>query len=538
MVRGEAEILNLPSFAAVAALREGELLLASGDHRAALVVLTDAEPQLSDDLRAVALARSSEALLALGMTRQALDVCARGIELVERDRDKTSAAYMQGAYLRRTISLYANGVRAAHERGDSRALTWMELSKGRTLPPMRDGHVPEAVRERFAELGERIDRCRDPEAETALRLKRRALFDRMLGAQRGAREAFDLAAVQAALAPGQRALSYYWLDGESVLLAVITHDEVVTEVRTVPDVDALAAAVVRGGEVEYHVPTTLLDRLLEPLANTLLPEAVRGAERLLVSPHRLLHTVPFLALPFDGRPLVRSMAVATIPNLTCLQAAPPAPPDRRMLAVGVNEYAAARTLRHAEEAASEIAALYAANGYEARALLGPDATESALRGRLDTPPAALHLTLHGASVESDTPLESWLLLGRLAPRRPRPDRLAPRRNDSRARVLLVGPARARRARDARAARRRRARAPGRVLLRRRATVAQRAVARRVPRRAGRHRAPSTQSSSPARPPTSLCKPPSSTTWTMLVCSIATRRTGLRSRSRAPRGSEV
>ena len=82
-----------------------------------------------------------------------------------------------------------------------------------------------------------------------------------------------------------------------------------------------------------------------------------------------------------------------------------------MLAVGVNEYAAARTLRHAEEAASEIAALYAANGYEARALLGPDATESALRGRLDTPPAALHLTLHGASVESDTPLESWLLLG-------------------------------------------------------------------------------------------------------------------------------
>jgi CHAT domain-containing protein len=286
----------------------------------------------------------------------------------------------------------------------------MELSKGRTLPPMRDGHVPEAMRGRFAELGERIDSCRDAEAETALRLKRRALFDRMLGAQRGARKAFDLAAVQAALAPDQRAVSYYWLDADSVLVAVISSDEVVTEVRMVPDAGTLAAAVVRGGEVEYHVPTTLLDRLLEPLAQALLPEAVRGAERLLVSPHRLLHTVPFLALPFDGQPLVRSMAVAMIPNLTCLQAAPP-PPPRRMLAAGVNDYAAARTLRHAEDAASEIAALYAANGYEAAALLGPEANEATLRERLATPPATLHLTLHGASVESDTPLESWLLLG-------------------------------------------------------------------------------------------------------------------------------
>jgi CHAT domain-containing protein len=411
VVRDEAEILNLPSLAAVAGLREGELLLAGGEHRAALAVLTDTAPQLSDDLRAVALARSSEALLALGLSRETLDVCARGIELVERDRDKTSAAYMQGAYLRRTVSLYANGVRAAHDLGDSRALTWMELSKGRTLPPMRDGHVPAAMRERFAELGERIDNCRDAEAETALRLKRRALFDRMLGAQRGAREPFDLAAVQAALAPGQRALSYYWLDPAALLVAVVTPDEVITDVRAVPDVEALAAAMVRGGEVEYHVATTLLDRVLEPLADALLPDAVRGAERLLVSPHRLLHTVPFLALPLDGRPLVRSMAVATIPNLNCLQAAPPAPASQRMLAVGVNEYATARTLRLAEEAARETAELYSASGYEAAALLGPAATEAALRDALDTPPAALHLTLHGASVESDTPLESWLLLG-------------------------------------------------------------------------------------------------------------------------------
>ena len=414
VVRDEAKVLNLPELADVAALSEGELLLAAGDARGALAVLCESEARLSHDLRAAALARISEALLALGSASAALEVCARGIELVERDRGKTSAAYMQSAYLRRTVSLYANGVRAAHRLGDDRALAWIELSKGRMLPPMREHRVAPEMRVRLAELSERIDRCQDAEAEAALRLRRRALFDQMLGAQREMRPAFDADAVQASLAPGQRAISYYWVDASNLVIAVVGPDEVATELRPVSmdDFEALAAAVVRrSGAVEYEVLTTTLDRLLDPIADALLPEAVRGADRLLVSPHRLLHVVPFIALPFDGRPLVRTAAVATIPNLTCLQAPAPAPGPRRALAVGVNDYSGAKALPDAEEAAGEIAALYAANGYEADALLGPEATENELRDALRSPPAAMHLTLHGASVESDIPLESWLLLG-------------------------------------------------------------------------------------------------------------------------------
>ena len=71
----------------------------------------------------------------------ALPIYAEGIALVERDRAKTTAPYLQAAYLRRVISLYANGIRAAYELGDhDRMLTWMELSKSRALP--RPGRTP------------------------------------------------------------------------------------------------------------------------------------------------------------------------------------------------------------------------------------------------------------------------------------------------------------------------------------------------------------------------------------------------------------
>jgi CHAT domain-containing protein len=89
------------------------------------------------------------------------------------------------------------------------------------------------------------------------------------------------------------------------------------------------------------------------------------------------------------------------------------------VSVGVDEYrvpgVGAGPLDGAEEAAAEIARLYADGGYEAERLLGEQAREDAVRALLadpGSPPGCVHLTLHGASVESDTPLESWLLLAR------------------------------------------------------------------------------------------------------------------------------
>jgi CHAT domain-containing protein len=408
VTRREAELLNLPEFAGLAALREGQLLLAAGDARAAIAPLEEATRRLGGDLHARALALISDALIVLGEMRRALEICTEGIELIERDRDKTSAAYMQGAYLRGTIALYANGVRAAWELGDERALAWTERSKGRMLPELR---LTATQREQLVALGERIERA-SGDAEAELRRRRRALFDRLLAAARGKRPEFDVGAVQAALAPGQRAVSYYWLDATRLLVAVVSADDVAMEVRR-PDTDAIAAltrAVEEAEDARLKTTLPLLDRLLGRL--DLLPDAIRGASRLLVSPHRRLHAVPFLALTLDGQWLVHSAAVATIPNLACLQFPAPRAAARRVIAVGINEYAGAdSSLRRAEEAAADVAALYRLHGYEAEPLLGPEATAAALRQRLKTAPACLHLTLHGKNVDSDTPLESWLQLG-------------------------------------------------------------------------------------------------------------------------------
>lgn len=70
-------------------------------------------------------------------------------------------------------------------------------------------------------------------------------------------------------------------------------------------------------------------------------------------------------------------------------------------------------LRHAETEAAEVARRYRDAGAPTTAVLGAKATKVALRRRLGehaAPPTVVHLALHGASIESDTPLESWLLL--------------------------------------------------------------------------------------------------------------------------------
>ena len=61
---------------------------------------------------------------------------------------------------------------------------------------------------------------------------------------------------------------------------------------------------------------------IEPLAPVLTPvdglHLLEGKQRLIVSPHRLLHWYPFAALPYQGKPLVRSFAIRYAPNLTSL----------------------------------------------------------------------------------------------------------------------------------------------------------------------------------------------------------------------------
>lgn len=437
----DAGAIGLTELEGIAALREGELLLLDGEPGLALDAFgaahTAFEAVGARDRLATVLARTSEAMIGLDVPWSGvLEVCERGIELVEADRYRTSAPYLQAGYLYRTITLYSNGVRAAHALDDRRYVTWSELSKSRALSGIPTGaDVPpdtdesDLVRELTA-LGERIEEAqRDGRDPSVLQRRRSVLFDRLVIARRRAATLPepDVAAMQLGLTGGQIALSYYWLDAASLLLIALSVTDLETHVISVAAGDrelltrfSAAAHGTGPAPVPAGEQRLLLERLLNGFGDTLLsPVAamIADARRVLVSPHRALHVVPFGAVPFDGRALVRHAAVANIPNLTCLQRqidTPARPPFRAVLA-GATTYADCPPLLDSVQEVDTVATSYTDVGFDVDHLIDERVTARAItdacRSRTQ-PPVLLHLAVHGLNVDAGAPLESALVLPR------------------------------------------------------------------------------------------------------------------------------
>jgi CHAT domain-containing protein len=158
-----------------------------------------------------------------------------------------------------------------------------------------------------------------------------------------------------------------------------------------------------------------LDGLLPALLPPAIAEALRGKSSLLISPHRMLHTVPFHALDLDGEPLIRRFSITYVPNLTCLLA-PRALPEgpRRLLAIGIAEYDIPgwplRPLADAEKEVAVLERLYAGAGAAATVLRGPEVIERRLLKTELENVTTLHFATHGFNVSEDTPMESHLFL--------------------------------------------------------------------------------------------------------------------------------
>jgi CHAT domain-containing protein len=201
-----------------------------------------------------------------------------------------------------------------------------------------------------------------------------------------------------------------------------------------------AAIVVERKRVEQE-KRTLLERLIkvlgsltgsnrgldaayiEPLASVLTPVDGRhlldGKRRLIVSPHRLLHWYPFAAMPYQGRPLVRSFALRYAPNLTSLLVPRPEPGTPRMAALAVSQFPGRPELGElsgVRRVAEDITAIYSAASIPS-ALLAEPARGTVLAAMRDGTLAGawcLHVDTHGHSlmdaVSRDVPLESVLEL--------------------------------------------------------------------------------------------------------------------------------
>ncbi len=416
----------------------GEAGFAAADRRASSVAL---------------LTREALALAQLKEWARLSDVCGMGIEEVELDRYKVSAPHMEDTYLRDRINLYRVGVFAAWKLYDDgkertknlgKVLERAELSKahsglGWLFSPgnlLATGPAEvSAARARFDELTR--DQANDP-AGTAAR--RRAIWDELMAeqvVQRGGTSTlpvFSLDSVQQALHKDEAVLYYYWLNSQTLL--VVGLDSTTAEIESVhlaPQPDP--SIVPPLNEPTRSLLEDLVDRAsgfapsddfapdLAIFAGVLLPPKVTrlfaGKQRLLLSPHKVLHQLPLQALAWQGEPLCAHFAVTIVPNLTSLLLGYGAP-GQAVLAVGIAKPAGdddADLLVNSPAEAREVAALYRGNGHPAATLLDTEATWPQLKDLASQGAAGsgnrlgcLHISTHGWSVPSETPMESTLAL--------------------------------------------------------------------------------------------------------------------------------
>jgi CHAT domain-containing protein len=435
-LEADAQRLGVPDLIAVSLLRRGDVLLSEGRPREAIGPLEQARAALrmtrKDDLGVRALAMLADAYGALGEWRTLDRVCQQGIDLVDAFRSKVTAPYLQSAYLRSRIGLYTWGVRAAHELGQpQRMLDRADRSKSRFVMRYLTGgtDAPDAgrVEAEFRSVCAQVDAAeRDGRVTEPLLQKRRALWDLLVieRLRAGGQTAVDLGpgTIQDLLAEDEAVIYHYWLSRHELLIATIDRQRIDAEVRTLSPAERrnLEAFTTAVRTYAQSGPSSIFDQAVE-FSTLLLPSGPQGAgilrhkRRLLVSPHRLLHAIPFHALHWDGRHLLHRFALTYVPNLATLTVTYRPPHQAPMVAVGVAHYQLGQPpLPRAEEEAEAVRDLYADNGFQAVALIGPDGTERKLEelerngtlGRCGT----LHLATHGVSVSGDTPMESNLIL--------------------------------------------------------------------------------------------------------------------------------
>jgi CHAT domain-containing protein len=142
--------------------------------------------------------------------------------------------------------------------------------------------------------------------------------------------------------------------------------------------------------------------------------------RLIISPHRILHSIPFHAMRFEDQWLIQRAAMSYIPNLTSLQVAHARSKSRRTLVLGVERFHVPGhpldALPAAEAEAIDIKRLYESRGAPAALLLGSrgEGTVERLRSMDDDGTlrmfTCLHFATHCESVNDENPMESHFFL--------------------------------------------------------------------------------------------------------------------------------
>jgi CHAT domain-containing protein/tetratricopeptide (TPR) repeat protein len=284
-----------------------------------------------------------------------------------------------------------------------------------------------AVNERNDALTQRL-RQRIGEIEQAwLEEQRRAQAAQPAGADHSlaASDVFDAAALQATLPEGTAWIEYA-LVKQRWAACVVTTDAVhavqgdahglrerLAQLRFQIDTQRFGASTLRQHAPQMTARTRVhLQALHEQVWAPLAP-LLGGIQRVIVSPHRDLHYLPFAALHDGQQWLVQRCEVQLAPSATIWLThqqrqhsapTPPQPASWRLTALGVG----GDTLPHVRAEVNAVAAAFTAMGGQAVVHLDGQATQDALRAALPNTDV-LHLACHG-QFRADSPYFSALHL--------------------------------------------------------------------------------------------------------------------------------
>ena len=428
----EASRLRSPELVAVTLLQHAELLLAVDRVRDAISVIEKVRKVLGElrkaDLQVRALGYLADAHGRLADWKSVSAVCDEGIALVEAYRYKLSADYLASAYLRSRIGLYSWAVRAAYELGQyERAIERAELSKCGVItsksPQSRRAPSPEdAGRQReFRDLCRQIAEYPVGTVPEHLVARRALLWDLMNIGSRPSKF-FELEAVQALLRSDEAIIFYYWVDPYSLMIATIARDAFGVELRPISAeqremLEAYALNALKRGRpnLSAFAPVSEFGSFLLPGVSTV---AWHKKERLIISPHRVLHSIPFHATRYENQWLIERVAISYTPNLRCLQRSYRASKPQRVLVVGIEHFAVPgkplRPLPLAQLEAREVEQIYNAHRVPVTLLPEAEATAERLR-KLERDGvlkgySCLHFATHCENADDNSPMEAHFFM--------------------------------------------------------------------------------------------------------------------------------
>jgi CHAT domain-containing protein len=449
LLEAQARRLGLPKLIAAALLQRGAILNSAARWQESIETIQKAYRILLEsrhwEPRVNALSKLAEAYSGLKVWSEVNNICAEGIELVEKNRNKVNAPYMQSAYLRFRTALYRLGVWAAYELGDVLLLLQRaEMAKARgmlrwQLGGFVDNPGLENLRRRFIRASKRLEELVAVNAHEedlrSLREERRRLGE-LMAVSRSAHisgeelAVFDLEKVQQCLAVDEVIIYYYWLDVRELLIVTIDANYVELEQRTLSreqqrelseDTNQVLSLVPGAGNP--ILPNSFFTKWAWLLPEALIQIETRVTDdqqkkRLLISPHQMLHALPFHAFQWQGAYLIERFAVTYIPNLTSLQLLYQPKEQKRVLTIGISKFdmpgLPVRPLPQAEEEARTVANLYWNAGVNSTTLCNADACINRLRRwsqiGLMNRFSCIHLVSHADNIVADTPLESHLYL--------------------------------------------------------------------------------------------------------------------------------